>query len=1160
MTLDLPKRVAENIAHFSGRVWLIEPVLDWLENSSRRLFILTGEPGAGKSMIAAWLAGEGPIPREAEQRESLIRIRAAAKGAHFCEAASGKTAPKALAKGLTEQLQDTVPPFRRALAEALKGRIQITVKQDIGTIESGGKAIAVNIENLNMARMSDEFSFNTLLREPLQELYRSGYGETILLVIDALDEALTYSGSPKIPDLLARLEDMPLRVRFLITVRHDPRVLKLFPTTHPLDLIKDAPKHSDDVRDFTWDGLTGLDEGPRSMLADRITKASEGNFLYAHLVLRSLRPRLAEVPDLEQLLLPDDLNGVYLDFLNRELGMNEARWNTKYGPVLGLIAVGQGDGLLYKHLKRFARKDVASALRDCKQYLDGDLPDGPFRPFHRSFADFLLDKRVNVHYPIDGATMHAKIVKDYCPASGCGRAWPNWDYYGVRYLATHLALAALDSGNGNGHLYAERLVRLMANDDFQAYHLSVVDDVAALQSDMEQALRTAAADEDPRSLTLVVEMALALVEFRRRRLQPEPIFELAREGKLEDAIRALAAFDVEKRWQTAAALALGWLAEARNPQASREAVSLYNRMDTEGLAPPWPIPLLLARVKVGVKGLAPGLPPLPPPPSKEVVEELIKRLAGQQSNSQVIEGFLSAFRYETWVPPAPMLTETWGQGSDDAPVFLAHIDGPPLISFAAAHPEEGRKYLDRYLAIFAANDYVYYRNLSLWILLDAVLRHPDPVWTREAVAGLVLVAMQGERLAFRNALPYALLAWRKMRGESDAQPSFTAQANQVLTSVVGVSKDMLGTIKRQLGALAEAAKLLPASEGWAEKCLDAIRHLPGGFAGYHATAWLTLADTARLCWPDDSALVQWALRKALHAAQNIQDEVFCVRMTARVNALRERPWERASASYHLVNAIQELTRNPGMSPCVPVHVVGLSYGEREVGPDKRSLPKEFSKADTLRQLAEVYRQPLSEFLQLNPGRNDDAPLASGTHVFVPDRDFAPLLAAHFAAEALADRGLNNVEKTRVIQSLVPIAASNLTALDTVLARLLLAGAALPADPAEMKNLSSIVPPPDLGLIAASSAPAPDRIIPISQAVDVVKGVLNGVGLDETLGTLEPVAVCFGPAADRGEIIDYTPGKSQADVYRRVTMMTCYKCSSSLPDGARFCPNCGEAIP
>ena len=823
--------------------------------------------------------------------------------------------------------------------------------------------------------MSDEFSFNTLLREPLQELYRDGYAEPILLIVDALDEALTYSGSPKIPDLLARLEDMPPQVRFLVTARDDPRVLKLFSNTPPFDLIKDAPKDSGDVRDFAWDGLAGLDEARRGMLADRIAGASDGNFLYAYLVLRSLRPRLAEIPDLKQFALPDDINGVYLDFLNRELGMNEARWDTGYGPVLGLIAVGQGDGLRYEHLKRFTRKDVTPALRDCKQYLDGDLPDGPFRPFHRSFADFLLDKRLNIHYPIDSAAIHARIVKAYCPAPGCGGAWSSWDGYGVRYLATHLAQAASSSGNGDGHPYAERLVRLMVNDDFQAYHLSVVDDLAALQSDMEQALRTAVADPNPCSLALVLEMALALVEFRRKRLQPEPIFELARQGKLEDATRGLAAFGIEKRWQTAAALALAWLAASTNPDA---ATGLCERLATE-LSSPWPIPLLLDRVKAGLKGMSPGLPPLPPPPPEEVVEELVKRLAGQQTNSHMIEGFLS----EAQVPSNEMLMEALGQSPSNEPVFLAQTDGPPLISFAVAHPDEGRKYLDRYLAIFAANDYVYYRNLSLWILLDAVLRHPDPAWTREAVTGLAIAAMRSERLAFRNALPCALLAWRAMRGESDAQASFTGQAQEALASAASASRDMLAAIKRQLGALAEAATLLPENAGWAEKCLDALHHMPGGFSGYHAPAWLTLADTACLCRPGEPILTQWAFSKALHAAQNIQDEVFCVRMNARVSAVREHPWEPAAGGYRVADAIQEFSRNPGLSPYAPVHVIGLPYGEREVGPDKRPLPDEFSQANTLRRLAAVYRQPLSEFFRLNANRNSDDPLAAGTRSSCP---------------------------------------------------------------------------------------------------------------------------------------------------------------------------------
>ena len=47
-------------------------------------------------------------------------------------------------------------------------------------------------------------------------------------------------------------------------------------------------------------------DGPGSMLADRIAKSSDGNFLYAYLMLRSLRPRLAEIPDLEQFPLTDD--------------------------------------------------------------------------------------------------------------------------------------------------------------------------------------------------------------------------------------------------------------------------------------------------------------------------------------------------------------------------------------------------------------------------------------------------------------------------------------------------------------------------------------------------------------------------------------------------------------------------------------------------------------------------------------------------------------------------------------------------------------------------------------------------------------------------------------------------------------------------------------
>ena len=52
----LPKRVAENVGQFTGRAWLLPKILEWWDEGDERLFLLTGGPGTGKSMILAWLA------------------------------------------------------------------------------------------------------------------------------------------------------------------------------------------------------------------------------------------------------------------------------------------------------------------------------------------------------------------------------------------------------------------------------------------------------------------------------------------------------------------------------------------------------------------------------------------------------------------------------------------------------------------------------------------------------------------------------------------------------------------------------------------------------------------------------------------------------------------------------------------------------------------------------------------------------------------------------------------------------------------------------------------------------------------------------------------------------------------------------------------------
>ena len=116
MSIDLPRRVAEN-NRFSGRSWLLPKVLDWWEQRNERLFVVTGGPGTGKSMILAWLAGHGPWPEDPTVRGQLASVRSVVKAVHFCQADSRNITPRAFAESIANQLS-TVPRFADSLPSA----------------------------------------------------------------------------------------------------------------------------------------------------------------------------------------------------------------------------------------------------------------------------------------------------------------------------------------------------------------------------------------------------------------------------------------------------------------------------------------------------------------------------------------------------------------------------------------------------------------------------------------------------------------------------------------------------------------------------------------------------------------------------------------------------------------------------------------------------------------------------------------------------------------------------------------------------------------------------------------------------------------------------------------------------------------------------------
>src|SRR6185436_10294714 len=122
-----------------------------------------------------------------------------------------------------------------------------------------------------------------------------------------------------------------------------------------------------------------------------------------------------------------------------------------------------------------------------------------------------------------------------------------------------------------------------------------------------------------------------------------------------------------------------------------------------------------------------------------------------------------------------------------------------------------------------------------------------------------------------------------------------------------------------------------------------------------------------------------------------------------------------------------------------VHHVGDTYLDRRKGKNMTRLPAWLLEARTIESLSAAYQLPAADFLAVNPGVKDPKqPLADGSEVRVPDRRWVPTLAAHLAARVLHAAAFTTREKVRLLLKLTLRAADEATALDTVLARLLLA--------------------------------------------------------------------------------------------------------------------------
>ena len=279
---------------------------------------------------------------------------------------------------------------------------------------------------------------------PLKRVREAGEITQVVLLVDALDESLASKTAKALPRLLGEVEYAHL----LVTARPDHRATGwLRERAERMDLLADAPPGSDDVLEYLQRRLTS-EGAPAAMavLARRIAEQASGNFLYAFYVMEALRGDhvLAGFDDAAARGVPlpeGGLPGVYRDFLRRELWRDDRAWSRRFGPVLAPLAVAQDEGLTTEQLRLMAgrlgeepmtRTAIREVTRTVRQFLDGPAPDGPFRVYHQSFANFLVDPEQNPDFLIDAAEAHDAIVAAYAATDPL-----SWDRYARRNLALH---------------------------------------------------------------------------------------------------------------------------------------------------------------------------------------------------------------------------------------------------------------------------------------------------------------------------------------------------------------------------------------------------------------------------------------------------------------------------------------------------------------------------------------------------------------------------------------------------------------------------------------------------------------------------------------------------------------------------------------------------
>ncbi|MDA8083103.1 MAG: TIR domain-containing protein [Nitrospiraceae bacterium] len=382
---------------FTGRKWVIEEVDKWYQDpNGSKIFWLTGAPGTGKSAVAAWI------------RDNRREIAAY----HFCDINSEeKRDAGKLVRSVAFQLSTQLQQYE----EKLKG--------------------------LPVQEIANEYHeaytlFDKLIVQPLTENFPDP-GRTVVVLIDALDEA-TFKGNNEIVRFLSRCADKtPPWLRFLVTSRPEQEITSSLQALSPYLLDTDTEANRNDIREYLKHQLAGITKEQ----TDRILERSEGIFLYVKHVCDEIRGKRLSLDRIDE--FPKGLGDIYKQFFDNRIPPERIEYyNQEVRPLLCAV-LASFEPLTLGHLMRILQKKNLMELFDVTDMLGslfprtGDTIDDTISPFHRSIKDWITVKASAGIYFIDEKYGHQILAEDGWNQYEAGAE--KMDDYSLQWLPGHIA-------------------------------------------------------------------------------------------------------------------------------------------------------------------------------------------------------------------------------------------------------------------------------------------------------------------------------------------------------------------------------------------------------------------------------------------------------------------------------------------------------------------------------------------------------------------------------------------------------------------------------------------------------------------------------------------------------------------------------------------------